>query len=56
VLRFDGEVDRFVFVQLISLPQLLEQVEAEVPTKRLFDYLTIALARSGGADLDPAQN
>jgi hypothetical protein len=56
VLRFDGEFGRFTFAELISVPQLLEQVEAEIPAQRLFDHLTIALARSGGTDLHPAQD
>jgi hypothetical protein len=56
MLRFHGELGRLSFAELIPLPQLLEQVKAEIPAQRLFDHLTIAFARPGGTDLHPAQN
>ena len=33
MLRFHGELGRFIFAELIPLPQLLEQVEPEIPAQ-----------------------
>jgi hypothetical protein len=55
MLCFHGELRRLTLFELIPLPQLLEQVEAEIPAQRLLDDLTIALARPGGPHFHPTQ-
>jgi hypothetical protein len=56
VLGFNGKRRRVVFRQLALCPQAVEQVEAELPPKRVFDHLAIPLASARAPDFDSAQD
>jgi hypothetical protein len=56
VFRFDRDLDRLRFGQIIALPKAVEQVQPEVPSKGVFDDLAVALAGAGSADLHGAQD
>jgi hypothetical protein len=44
VLRLDGECERLLLVEVVALPEPVEQIEAELAPQRLFDHLAVALA------------
>jgi hypothetical protein len=56
VLRFDRDLDRLLFAQVVTSPKAVEQIEPEVASKRVFYDLAVPLARAGSADLHGAQD
>ena len=56
VLCFDRQLDRLLFGQVVTSPKAVEQIQPEVPSKRVFYDLAVPLASAGSADLHGAQN
>jgi hypothetical protein len=56
VLRLDCECGSILLGEIVSLPETIEQIKAELAPKRLLDDLAVPLARAGGPDLDRAQH
>ncbi len=55
VLSFDGEPHGVILAHTVPIPELLEEIEAEIATKRLLDDLAVALSLAGGPNADPAE-
>jgi hypothetical protein len=55
VLSFDGEPHGVVVVHPVLVPQSLEEIEAEIATKRLLDDLTVPLSLTSCPHSDPAK-
>jgi len=55
VLSFDGEPHGVILAHTVLIPESLEEIEAEIATKRLLDDLAVPLSLSGGAHSDPAE-
>jgi hypothetical protein len=55
VLSFDGEPHGLILVQTVVIPESLEEIEAEIATKRLLDDLAVPLSLTGGPHSDPAE-
>ena len=56
VLCLDGEPGRLFFREVVASPELLQEVESQIPTEGPLDHRTIALARARGPDLDGSQD
>ena len=55
VLSFDGEPHSIILVHTVLIPEPLEEVEAEIATKRLLDDLAVPLSLTGRPHSDPAE-
>src|SRR5213593_293985 len=56
VLRLNRQGDRFVLWHIVTRPDALEEVEAELTAQRILDHLAVAPARARCADLDRAED
>jgi len=55
MLRLDRHPHGSILPNVILGPQALEQLQAEIASKRVFDHLAVALTQAGGAHLHPRQ-
>jgi hypothetical protein len=50
VLRLDGELDRRALAELVTRPQSIEQVEAQIAAERLLDHFAVTSPGPGRAN------
>jgi hypothetical protein len=55
VLSFDGEPHGVILAHTVLIPESLEEIEAEIATKRLLDDLAVPLSLTGGPYSDPSK-
>ena len=55
MLSFDGEPHGVIPVHTVLLPESLEEIEAQIATKRLLDDLAVPLSLPGGPYSDPSK-
>ena len=55
MLSFDGQPHGVILVHTVLIPESLEEIEAEVATKRLLDDLAVPLSLTSGPHSDPAE-
>ncbi len=55
VLSFDGEPHSVILGHTVLIPESLEEIEAEIATKRLLDDLAVPLSLAGGPHSDPTE-
>jgi len=56
VLSFDGEPHGVILTHTVLVPESLEEIEAEIATKRLLDDLAVPLSLPSGPHSDPAEH
>jgi DNA-binding HxlR family transcriptional regulator len=56
MLRLNGQLHGLILWHLILGPQSIEQLKAQVATKRVLDHLAVTLAHTSCADLHPPQD